>query len=89
MVDKNVQFENHFQAELDALMANPVVAGATNKDAFWIGIVEKNKVSIGIDGSDVVTNYGPNEPNDKTGTVCCSRLLANYTVLAKRSRTSN
>ena len=58
------------QAELDQLMANPVVAGATNKDAFWIGIVEKNKVSIGVDGSDVVTNYGPNEPNDKTGKVC-------------------
>ena len=50
-------------------MANPVVAGATKNDAFWIGIVEKNKVSIGVDGSDVVTNYGPNEPNDKTGKV--------------------
>ena len=50
-------------------MANPVVAGATNKDAFWIGIVEKNQVSIGVDGSEVVTNYSANEPNDKTGKV--------------------
>ena len=51
-------------------MANPVVTGATNKDAFWIGIREKNQVSKGVDGSNVVvTNYGPNEPNDKTGTI--------------------
>ena len=66
---REIPVKNHFQAELDELMANPVVAGATNKDAFWIGIVEKNKVSIGINGDDVVTNYGPNEPNDKTGIV--------------------
>ena len=61
--------ENRKKAELDELMANPVVAGATNKDAFWIGIVEKNQVSIGVDGSEVVTNYSANEPNDKTGKV--------------------
>ena len=66
---REIPVKNHFQAELDDLMANPVVAGATSKDAFWIGIVEKNKVSIGINGDDVVTNYGPNEPNDKTGIV--------------------
>jgi len=68
------------QAELDELMANPVVAGATTKDAFWIGIVEKNKVSIGVDGSDVVTNYGPNEPNDKTGAEDCVRLKSDGTM---------
>ena len=62
--------ENKLKAELDELMANPVVTGATNKDAFWIGIREKNQVSKGVDGSNVVvTNYGPNEPNDKTGTI--------------------